>query len=264
MQKRHTDRYAYFQELAQSSSVHFLPYIEEHWHRVESGMHILEIGCGDGGNLLPFAEKGCITMGIDISSGRIKDAKTFFKKHGLSGNFIAADFLQMEKYDPIFDIILCHDVLEHIDNKEQFLQRIYQSLKPAGIIFMAFPAWQMPFGGHQQLCRNKFLSKLPFIHLFPSCLYKGVLKLFNESESCQSGLLSIKQTGISIESFEKLIKQMHLKIVHRQLWFINPHYQTKFGLRPLKLVRPFAHIPYLRDFMTTSCCYLLNQVESGN
>lgn len=31
MQKRHTDRYVYFQELAKSSSIHFLPYIEP-WH----------------------------------------------------------------------------------------------------------------------------------------------------------------------------------------------------------------------------------------
>ena len=35
-------------------------------------MNILEIGCGDGGNLLPFTELGCNTTGVDLSAGRIK------------------------------------------------------------------------------------------------------------------------------------------------------------------------------------------------
>lgn len=43
-------------------------------------MNVLEIGCGDGGNLLPFAELGCNTTGVDLSTGRIKDAILFLKK----------------------------------------------------------------------------------------------------------------------------------------------------------------------------------------
>ena len=47
-------------------------------------MNILEIGCGDGGNLLPFAELGCSTTGVDISTGRIKDAILFFEERRIT------------------------------------------------------------------------------------------------------------------------------------------------------------------------------------
>ena len=41
-------------------------------------MNILEIGCGDGGNLLPFNELGCNTTGVDLSAGRIKRCHPVF------------------------------------------------------------------------------------------------------------------------------------------------------------------------------------------
>ena len=55
MQKRHVDRFQYFRELAHTSEQYFIPYIKEHLD-VENPISILEIGCGDGGNLLPFAK----------------------------------------------------------------------------------------------------------------------------------------------------------------------------------------------------------------
>ncbi|MDE5606631.1 MAG: methyltransferase domain-containing protein [Bacteroidales bacterium] len=260
MQKRHTDRYVYFKELAQSCRLYFIPYLEKE-HRIEPGMRVLEIGCGDGGNLLPFAEMGCETLGIDLSEGRVEDAKAFFEREGVAGQFLSADFCKLDIYSYAYDIILCHDVLEHIADKEAFLQRMCRSLKPDGIVFMAFPAWQMPFGGHQQICRSGFLSKLPFMHLLPAGCYSGILKLFNEPEDVRAELLDIKKTGVSVESFERLIERMHLTIVNRQLWFVNPHYQTKFGLKPRKLCRLFSGLPYLRNFMTTSCFYLLRKAN---
>ena len=44
MQKRHTDRYQYFQELAQTSEKYFMPYIEGVLD-VSKPISILEVGC---------------------------------------------------------------------------------------------------------------------------------------------------------------------------------------------------------------------------
>jgi cyclopropane fatty-acyl-phospholipid synthase-like methyltransferase len=41
-----------------------MPYIEQ-FHRIKSGSKILEVGCGEGGNLLPFAQRGCEVVGIE-------------------------------------------------------------------------------------------------------------------------------------------------------------------------------------------------------
>ena len=160
-----------------------------------------------------------------------------------------------------FDIIICHDVFEHITKKELFLSNLSKYLKPQGIVFMSFPAWQMPFGGHQQICRNRIFSYLPFIHLFPAFIYRLLLKAFKVDADCIKELLSIKKTRVSIELFERLIKKTNLIILNRQLWFINPHYKTKFGLSPHKLNKIVSEIPYLRNFASTSCFYILKEKE---
>lgn len=163
-----------------------------------------------------------------------------------------------------FDIIICHDVLEHISDKELFLSNLDKYLKPQGIVFMSFPAWQMPFGGHQQICRSKVLSHLPFIHLLPTVIYQFLLKAFREDNDCIKELLSIKQTRISIEGFECLVKKTNLHIQNRKLWLVNPHYKTKFGLSPRELNRKIAHTPFIRNFFTTSCFYILKEKELDN
>ena len=221
MQTRHKNRFLYFNELATTSKNYFIPYIQ-HACPIQTGMNVLEIGCGDGGNLLPFSQMGCRTTGIDISVNRIEDAKAFF----------------------------------HSD-KNRFLAQISSYLHPNGILFMSFPAWQMPFGGHQQICTNKIVSHLPFIHLLPIPLYRRLLHFFGETERCIHELLEIKQTGISIEAFEKLIGTSSFHIVNRQLWLINPHYEIKFGIYPCKLNPFFSRIPHIRNFLSTSCFYLL-------
>ncbi len=54
MQERHRSREQYFKELAITSRKYFIPYITR-YKKIEAGMNILEIGCGEGGNLLPFS-----------------------------------------------------------------------------------------------------------------------------------------------------------------------------------------------------------------
>lgn len=256
MQERHKNRKIYFDELARTSEKYFLPYVRA-WHGIGPGVKVLEIGCGDGGNLLPFARLGCDVIGVDIAANKIDGARTFFAEAGAEATFIADDIFNIRELEKSFDIIICHDVFEHIQDKETFLANLADYLRPEGMVFMAFPAWQMPFGGHQQICRSKFLSHLPFYHLLPVCLYKPMLKAFGESSDRVDELLSIKECGLSIERFERLVKASELTVADRKLWFINPHYETKFGLKPRRLASFMSAIPYLRDFFSTSCFYVL-------
>lgn len=135
MQKRQSDRAMYFKELAATSRKYYIPYIQT-YKAIKTGMNILEIGCGDGGNLLPFSEMGCNTTGIDIAESRIKDAKRFFKEVNAKGMFIASDVFKINDLENCFDIVICHDVLEHIDNKERFLIDLKKFLSKDGIIFI--------------------------------------------------------------------------------------------------------------------------------
>lgn len=233
-----------------------MPYIDR-FLKVDKGLKILEIGCGEGGILLPFARKGCDVVGVDFDQKKISAAITIFKEEGASGQFIAQDVFKLKELEHEFDLIICHDVIEHIPDKNEFIARCELMLKPGGSMFMSFPAWQMPFGGHQQMCKSRFLSHLPWFHLLPAFLYRFNLKLFGEDEFRINDLMDIKRCKCPIEKFEKTVKTKPFTIQDRQLFFINPHYETKFHLKPRKLWRWVSAIPYLRDFFTTSCFYML-------
>ena len=98
MQERHQNRLRYFMESATTSRDYFIPFIQNH-KRIEKGMRVLEIGCGEGGNLAPFSQMGCSTLGIDISEGRIQEAIRFFNMNNLKGEFVTSDiFSNNAKY----------------------------------------------------------------------------------------------------------------------------------------------------------------------
>lgn len=257
MQSRQLNRRQYFNELATTSEKYFIPYIKR-YRQVGKGTKVLEIGCGDGGNLLPFSRMGCDVVGVDMAEGRIRDARKFFQENGAKGRFIASDVFLLKELRHQFDLIVCHDVIEHIDDKEEFMHKCKQLLKTGGgVIFMSFPAWQMPFGGHQQICRSRFLSHLPFFHLLPTRLYERILRARKEDEGCVRELLNIKKTKCPIELFERTMRKEGFEAIDRTFYFINPHYEVKFHLRPRRLYAVIGAIPYIRNFFTTSCFYFL-------
>ena len=259
MQQRHLARESYFEEQARTTQKYYIPYIYKHTGIIPD--KILEVGCGEGGNLLPFAEMGCHITGVDMSVSRIEQAQSFFRKREQKGTFIPADIFQLKELHQHFPLIIVHDVIEHIDDKKLFLSGLHQFLTRDGFIFIGFPAWQMPFGGHQQIARGKIISHLPFIHLLPIPLYRILLRIFGEKGDTIKELLNIKNTRCSIERFLNVIHQTNYKIIDQQLYLINPHYETKFGLTPRKLNKRLARIPYLRNFFSTSCFYILRQNE---
>ena len=138
-----------------------------------------------------------------------------------------------------------------------------QFLKPHGVMFFAFPPWMMPFGGHQQICRSR-LSKVPYMHLLPRSWYRGLLLRCGETEGCVDDLLEIKETGISIERWERILRAERLPVLKRELYFINPNYEVKFHLRPMRALPVLRSIPYVRDFYVTAAYYLLGAGRKEN
>lgn len=258
MQKRHSDPLRYLNEQIISTQKHILPFIEQE-KSIKSGMQVLEIGCGEAGNLKPFLDLGCQCTGVDFSTPKIEKGKAFYATHPFASNIklISEDIYKTNEFNAQFDVIIVRDVIEHIHDQDKFLALMKNLLAPNGVAFFAFPPWQNPFGGHQQICESKLLSALPYYHLLPVPLYKAMLKVFGESAGKISSLLEIKETGISLERFERLFRKNGYTQLIRTLYFINPNYEIKFGLKPRKLSDIFAKIPYLRNFLSTCGYYLI-------
>jgi SAM-dependent methyltransferase len=255
MQKRHTDTQRYFNEQIYTTEKYVIPFIEL-VKPLAPGMKVFEIGCGEGGNLKPLADKGCKCVGVDLNESKILKGQKLFEGND-NIELISEDIYKMPDYFGKFDILIIRDVIEHIHDQDRFMGFIKQFLNQGAVIFVAFPPWQNPFGGHQQMCRNKLLSVLPYFHLLPVFMYKGLMKLFGESEGTIRGLLEIKETGISLERFEKICAGNHFTVQHKILYFINPNYEIKFGLKPRKTYKLLDCIPYLRNYYITCGYYLL-------
>ncbi len=258
MQKRHKNKHQYFEEQGLTTQKFVVPFLAD-CIDINENTTVLEIGCGEAGNLKPFVDMGCKVSGIDISCNRIELAKEFYSTHkNLQNLELICEDIYKVRPSKKFDIIIMRDVIEHIPSQEKFMGFVKQFLKKDGKFFLAFPPWQNPFGGHQQICKSKILSKLPWFHLFPKSIYTMLLKLFGEKNDTIKGLMEIKETGISIERFERILRDEKYTIEKRVFYFINPNYETKFGIRPRKQIQLISAVPWLRNFFTTAMYYVVS------
>ncbi len=257
----HFDRRLYFEHQLLNTSRYVIPFILSH-QVLKPDSQVLEVGCGEGGVLKAFIAFGCHGVGVELDGARVESFCHFMSDALSAGK---AEIHHKDIYELIgeqsfknrFDLIVFKDVIEHIHDQTQLLKAIRGLLKPDGAIFLGFPPWQMPFGGHQQICQNKYLSRLPYIHLLPKGLYKRILIWFGESPSTVEALLEVRETGISIEDFEKITLQSGYRILKKELYLFNPIYELKFGIKPKVQFRVISSIPVLRNFLTTCVYYLI-------
>ncbi len=257
----HKNKERYFNMQYLTARDYILPFIQKSLS-INPGMHVLEIGCAEAGVLKAFIEKDCICTGLDLNESRIQLAKEFHRE-ALQLNKIR--FSTTNLYDlsygvdfPVkFDVVVLKDVIEHIPDQLRFIKRIRELINPGGWIFFAFPPWQMPFGGHQQMCRSSWMARLPWLHLLPSAVYRKILEMCGESPAVVDELMEIKETGLSIAQFEQIAEASGLEIVDKLFYLTNPIYKFKFGLKVRRVSPIFNYLPYFRNFYTTAAYYLM-------
>lgn len=225
-----------FYKQFQMSNKYILPY-------TGSAQSVIEIGCGEGGNLLPYIVNGSKIIGIDKSVDKVEFAKTHYEIG--SDIFICIDIFDY-KSDQTYDLILVKDVLEHIDNKRLFMEHIKSFMADHSKLFIAFSPWSMPYGGHQQCCRS-FLRFIPYVHLLP--FYRSLLEYFETPEMVLA-LLEIKLTRLSVKQFKQIISGY--RIEKETFWLINPSY-IRFGLWPVR----FLNI----RFLVTSYWCIISKIK---
>jgi len=94
---------------------------------------ILDIGCGNGFLSYDLALKAKLVVGIDIKNYNIDDANKRYKRNNLK--FIVGD-ATIYDFKERFDKIVLSNVLEHIENRISFLEKIR---KIANIVILRVP-----------------------------------------------------------------------------------------------------------------------------
>ena len=67
-----------------------------------------------------------------------KRCNIFFQKERANGKFICSDIFET-KFDKHFDLVICHDVIEHIADKQRLLSRVSELLRPGRNGIHRFP-----------------------------------------------------------------------------------------------------------------------------
>lgn len=100
---------------------------------------IVDIGCGNARNLIPFAKLNFECYGIDFSEEMLKNAKYLTDKNKLKINLELANIIEIPYQNNSFDYCLHVASLHHLETKEeQFksLQETYRILKKEGLVLL--------------------------------------------------------------------------------------------------------------------------------
>jgi 2-polyprenyl-3-methyl-5-hydroxy-6-metoxy-1,4-benzoquinol methylase len=88
---------------------------------ISSEDHVLDIGCGNGSSAYDLSRKASHITAIDISERNIETAKNKFKSNNI--DYITGDATKYN-FKEDFDVIILSNVLEHIENRIDFLNDI--------------------------------------------------------------------------------------------------------------------------------------------
>ncbi|MCH2037975.1 MAG: bifunctional 2-polyprenyl-6-hydroxyphenol methylase/3-demethylubiquinol 3-O-methyltransferase UbiG [Rickettsiales bacterium] len=103
------------------------------------GLDLLDVGCGGGLMSEPMTRLGGNVTGIDASEKNIKIASIHAERSGLSINYQcnSAEELLEQHPEKRFDIVLSLEIVEHVNNPEDFIRTCCKLLKPGGQLFVA-------------------------------------------------------------------------------------------------------------------------------
>ena len=100
---------------------------------LKPGERVLDIGCGNGFMSYDMATQvpEVTVVGIELNKENIQYARVHYKHPNL--NFIRGDALK-ELPNETFEVVTLSNVLEHIEQRIEFLKKIVQQIKPKRLI----------------------------------------------------------------------------------------------------------------------------------
>ncbi|HLG02611.1 MAG TPA: class I SAM-dependent methyltransferase [Bacteroidia bacterium] len=121
-----------------------------------SELLVLEIGCGSGGILMYFKEKGFRTKGIDLGEEYLKFGA---ENYGLD---LETNTLENLRLETKADIIIYSHVLEHILSPSRELQTLKRFIHNDSLIYIEVPGVKIMMNSY----KNDFISYLQNAHVY--------------------------------------------------------------------------------------------------
>jgi 2-polyprenyl-6-hydroxyphenyl methylase / 3-demethylubiquinone-9 3-methyltransferase len=102
------------------------------------GLRVLDIGCGGGLLCEPMTRMGATVMGVDATEPNIKTAMTHAAEVGLEIDYrVGTAEALLASGEPLFDLVLNMEVVEHVADPATFLQTCAALVRPGGLMLVA-------------------------------------------------------------------------------------------------------------------------------
>jgi len=124
----------YAEALFRIERVEYAPWMQQFLGYAEAaGLDVLDVGCGQGLDLIGFARGGANVTGIDLTPRHVELANRHLAALGLPGAAIVGDAEQLPFADDSFDVVTSNGVLHHTPDMAAALREIRRVLRPDGV-----------------------------------------------------------------------------------------------------------------------------------
>jgi hypothetical protein len=222
------------------------------------GLRVGDFGAHQGGMLDALRESGLVDRALGFEVGEEIVASSPFVSDGRF-RLECRDILDVAPEGALFDLVLMHDVLEHVPNYGDALDAVRRTLGESGHAFVSFPPYHSAFGGHQQLARGMARS-IPFVHLLPARLFfrlaqPGETEYMSASDAWED-MTSVRRTRLSLSRAERAFARCGLRVVDRDLFVVRPEYTVRYGLRARR-AKGVGRLAGVREVLVNGAFYLL-------
>lgn len=123
---------AYFDELTRRR-FEYGPWFPEVLEYSETrGLHVLDVGCGQGIDLAQYALAGADATGIDLTPRHVELARAHVAALGLEARVVQGDAEALPFPDRSFDRVSSNGVLHHTPDMAAAVREIHRVLRPGG------------------------------------------------------------------------------------------------------------------------------------
>ena len=159
---------------------------------------ILDAGCGAGGTCLSLAEESALAVGLDLDARFRGSGTRLAGERGVTNaRFVQGDGARLPFRDAAFDLVVSHEVVEHVHAAEAYVRECARVLRPGGVLYLSTAPYLSLTGAHLPRLRvpvplHLLLGRAPAFHVLLA-LARRAPWVFREPVESSSFLLQARQ-----------------------------------------------------------------------